>query len=44
VMDEHVLAVLTAQKSKTLGVVKPLNCACFHCVVPLIQNYRRTQC
>ena len=32
VMDEHVLAVLTAQKSKTLGVIKPLDCACFHCV------------
>ena len=43
VMDEDVLAVLTAQKSKSLGVIKPLDCACFHCVFPLIQNYRRTQ-
>jgi hypothetical protein len=33
VMDEDVLAVLTAQKSKSLGVIKPLDCACFHCVL-----------
>ena len=32
VMDENVLAVFTADESKTLGVVEPLNCACFHCV------------
>ena len=33
VMDEDVLAVFTAQKSKSLGVIKPLDCACFHCVM-----------
>jgi hypothetical protein len=33
VMDEDVLAVFTAQKSKSLGVIKPLDCACFHCVL-----------
>jgi hypothetical protein len=30
VVNEYVLAVLTAQKSKTLGVIEPLNCALFH--------------
>jgi hypothetical protein len=30
VMDEDVLAVFTAQKSKSLGVVEPLYCALFH--------------
>jgi hypothetical protein len=27
---KHVLAVLTADESITLGVVKPLYCSCFH--------------
>ena len=36
VMDEDVLAVFTAQKSKSLGVIKPLDCACFHCVAPCV--------
>jgi transposase len=34
VMNEDVLAVFTAQKSKTLGVIEPLDCACFHGVAP----------
>src|SRR5215467_1403399 len=29
-VHEHILAVLTANKSITLGVVKPLYCSCFH--------------
>src|SRR5215469_3687634 len=29
-VHEHVLAVLAANKSITLGVVKPLYCSCFH--------------
>jgi hypothetical protein len=37
VMDEDVLAVFAAQKSKSLGVIKPLNCALFHDVFLL--NY-----
>src|SRR5437016_8830030 len=34
---KHVLAVLTADKSIALGVVKPLYCSCFHrcCLFPL---------
>jgi hypothetical protein len=34
---EHVLAILAADKSIALGVVKPLYCSCFHGVafVPL---------
>jgi hypothetical protein len=36
VMDEDVLAVFAAQKSKSLGVVKPLDCALFHGVLLLI--------
>jgi hypothetical protein len=35
VMDEDVLAVFAAQKSKSLGVVKPLDCALFHDVLLL---------
>jgi hypothetical protein len=30
VMDEYVLAILTADEAKTLGVVKPLHCSLFH--------------
>src|SRR4051794_1931613 len=29
-VNEHVLAVLAADKTITLGVVKPLYCSCFH--------------
>jgi len=29
-VNKHVLAVLAADKSITLGVVKPLYCSCFH--------------
>jgi hypothetical protein len=36
VMDEYVLAVVTAEKSKTLSVVKPLDCALFHDVLLLV--------
>src|ERR1035438_9627621 len=43
-MDEYVLAVFASQKSKTLGVVKPLDCACFHCVLLLLTDLPRTQC
>ena len=35
VMDEDVLAVFAAQKSKTLGVVKPFDCSLFHIVLLL---------
>jgi hypothetical protein len=35
VMDEYVLAVFTANESKTLGIIEPLDCACFHCVLLL---------
>jgi hypothetical protein len=35
VMDENVLTVVPAQKSKTLSVVKPLDCALFHDVLLL---------
>src|SRR5437763_3525293 len=30
VVNEHILAVLTADKAKPLGIVKPLNCSLFH--------------
>jgi hypothetical protein len=30
VMDENVLTAFPAQKSKTLGVIKPLHCTLFH--------------
>src|ERR1035441_9314232 len=43
-MDEHVLAVFAAQKSKSLGVVKPLDCSLFHCVLLLFTDLPRTQC
>ena len=39
-MNEDILSVFTAKKSKTLGVIKPLNCALFHCVAPLVLIYR----
>ncbi len=29
-VNEHVLSILAADKSITLGVVKPLYCSCFH--------------
>src|ERR1035441_1394286 len=35
VMNENVFAIFTAQKTKTLGVIKPLDCALFHDVAPL---------
>jgi hypothetical protein len=31
-VNKHVLAVLTADEAKTLGIVKPLYCSLFHCV------------
>jgi hypothetical protein len=36
VMNEDVLSVFTAKKSKTLGVIKPLDCALFHDVLLLL--------
>ncbi len=33
VMDEYVVAILTADESEALGIVKPLHCSLFHCVV-----------
>jgi hypothetical protein len=30
VMNEHILAVLAADKAKPLGIVKPLYCSLFH--------------
>jgi hypothetical protein len=30
VVDENVLTILAADKTKTLGVVEPLNCSLFH--------------
>jgi len=30
-MDEDVFAILPADETKALGVVKPLHCSCFHC-------------
>src|SRR5664280_539686 len=38
VMNENVFAIFTAQKSKTLGVIKPLDCALFHDVAPLVTD------
>jgi hypothetical protein len=29
-VNKHVLAVLTADKAKPLGIVKPLHCSLFH--------------
>jgi hypothetical protein len=37
VMDEDILAVFAAQKSKTLGVIKPLDCSLFHNVLLLLR-------
>jgi hypothetical protein len=31
-VHEHVFAILTADKAKPLGIVKPLHCSLFHCV------------
>src|SRR5229473_7936232 len=31
-MNEHILAVLTADEPIALCIVKPLYCSCFHCV------------
>jgi aldehyde:ferredoxin oxidoreductase len=33
--NEIIFAVFAAQKSKTLGVIKPLDCSLFHCVLLL---------
>src|ERR1700712_1915902 len=45
VMDENVLTGGAAQKSKTLGVVKPFYCSCFHDLVLFsIQCTAETQC
>src|SRR6185312_14511052 len=45
VMDENVLTGRAAQKSKTLGVVKPFYCSCFHDLVLFsIQCTAETQC
>ena len=40
-VDEHVFAVLTADETIALGIVKPLYCSCFHGValVPLVLKY-----
>jgi hypothetical protein len=37
-VNEHILAVLAADESIALGIVKPLYCSCFHGVafVPLV--------
>jgi hypothetical protein len=35
-VHEDIFAVLAADKSKSLGVVKPLHCSLFHCVVPFL--------
>src|SRR3954447_10996883 len=32
-MHEDVFAILTADESETLGIVKPLHCSLFHCFV-----------
>jgi hypothetical protein len=34
-MHKDILAVLAADETKPLGVVKPLHCSLFHCFVPL---------
>ena len=39
VMDEHVVSVLPADETKTLGVVKPLHCSFFHVVILFILLY-----
>jgi hypothetical protein len=40
-MHEDVFAVFAAQKSETLCVIEPLDCALFHLsVAPLLLNYR----
>src|SRR5262249_14389618 len=31
-MHEDIFAILTADESIALGIVKPLHCSCFHCV------------
>jgi hypothetical protein len=40
-VNEHILAILAADKTITLGIVKPLYCSCFHGVayVPLVLKY-----
>jgi hypothetical protein len=40
VVNEYILTIFAAQKSKTLGVIKPLNCSLFHDVAPLLLIYR----
>ncbi len=40
VMNEDVLTVFTAQKSKTLGIIEPLDCALFHCCCSSLLIYR----
>jgi hypothetical protein len=38
VVNENVISALTADESKTLSIVEPLNCSLFHCIhVPLKQ-------
>jgi len=39
VMDEYVLAVVSAKKSEALGVVEPLDCALFHDVLLLCVDF-----
>jgi len=41
-VNEHVLTVLAADESVTLGVVKPLYCSCFHgdALFPFFQMLR----
>ncbi len=31
-MDEYILAILAADETVALGIVKPLHCSCFHVV------------
>jgi hypothetical protein len=40
-VNEHIFAVLTANETIALGIVKPLYCSCFHGVafVPLVLKY-----
>jgi hypothetical protein len=38
VVNKHVLAVLTADEAKPLGIVKPLHCSLFHVVSFLITD------
>jgi len=35
-VHEDIFAVLAADESKSLGVVKPLHCSLFHCVLPFL--------